>query len=248
MATIDRVTKFVPANVFERVLDGAVKLGCLQEYRDLEAGREHRLVDPQEGKSSMSVEGSLYDEHFMLGTNNIHLTCITLGTGKAVVVDHKEDALVFCTALGPYCRDTHERFIAEGNESCTHYIVYDLDLLGTAAKLLMDDIAPKGIWGFASPVAYSDKDTSMTLAELERQNLPVSSSEAPQRRRERIFQSVLTKSKRFKHEQEHRVAFVPVGCDPAPFRSPLYVGERSATIQSAFRQAIVSHGHASPKW
>lgn len=233
-----RITKFVPAEVFELVLSGSLRFGSLEEYRACEAA-EKRLSDRRDGSSSHYVKGDLINESFTLGGNFINVTAI--GSRKAAVTLEKtEDALIFCASCGDYSPDLHRRFIEAGNGSCTHYVVFDLEGFLKASKELSLLVAPQG-WGHAAPVVYAEKDHEVTLREIEElSNRPVK-SEAE--RRSLVCKSVFVKSPMFEYEQEFRVALMRIQGDRDSFRKALLTANLPDEVQGLFKNAAIGSGH-----
>lgn len=232
-----RITKFVPAAVYDLVLSGSLKFGALAEYRACEAS-ESRLTDSSDGATSHYVKRDLRGESFTLG-GDIFLNLTTSGCGKAVVVEESQDALVFCASCGNYSSDRHRQFIAAGNESCTHYVVFDVDAFVQATQKLSRLTAPRG-WGAAARVIYAEKDHEVSLRDIERiANRKVTNERD---RRARIIRSIYTKAPRFRYEDEFRVSLMRIHGNPATFKQALMTANAPGSIRTSFKNAILDGG------
>jgi hypothetical protein len=204
---------------------------------------DHRLRDPAEGRKTQSVVGNLTNANFNIGTNTFRNISAKLAPGaKAIEYNELEDAFVFCTTSGPYSADVHRQFREAGNASCTHYVVFDSDLLMTAVIALAQSM-PVDCFPMGAPVRYGDKNAIVNLQELEAfaRPVPTRSPEWVQK----IIENVFVKPKRFSHEKEFRYALVSVSANKSPFRSALFLEQRPDALRKLFREAILESGSSS---
>lgn len=227
------MTKFVPERFFGATLQGYVKFGTLQEYNSGEEALEARLRDNQDGVWSEWWRGNV--ENFSGSMSELKFANVTFaGDGNAVKINHVFHAFAFCATKGPYDRAVHREIINAGNESLTHYVVFDTRLFLGAAGILFRDEPDRRMNIIAGEIEYlkGPKDSERSTDQV-RQGIEPRAAEA-------YMRAAFSKSAIFEHEREFRITAIRNGA-PLP-EPPLIVNALMGAAASAFREAATTSG------
>lgn len=218
------------------MLEGSFRIGTLAEFRSAEID-SGAFSDLEEGEMKTSIGGDVRNFHGAIGGIKIsNLTMI--GFGSAIRTHHQTDGNAFCTSIGPYRRDRHERLMSvsadyKGNADWTAHLVLDTrKLLDAFVNLAASQGVRYRIC--ARTIRYGERH-----GEGRQEDIPTLLN--TRERAHRQLDAIFTKPPRFELEEEVRFLVLFEG---RTAYQTIWTRE-SAPVAQAFREAIHSEGSST---